>query len=468
MSEVVLVVLSDDDDDGTGSDGTEDTIVFVGGSDVDFEEDEGDEDEGDEDEELVEDAYQAVAASEFVEDLSKDAPRQSTSVVKASSALATPTTAVDWGGALGKLRQRVEDIESGKSMDPSHSLFRLLSSQTPSQQIASFVSTASPSVVTAMSSAISSLLGGLASTPVSGFDTVVKASSEKLGSLCFQLQMTGYMFRNAEYVIALKQLMNIKGSATLEDYKEAFDEIDSDGSGFIDTDEIRHMLDRVYKGKVPKFEVDAFLKFFDSNKDGRISWEEFERGLGRAMAEQNQANRNMRLLGFGNVEDEDEDVPDVEPRIEGTVEVELEDGNVIEIEANEYVKSLKQEVRALKSSLRREKGLPDMMPSPIPGMKLEMPGETFGGITDYIARRQGDLKSLTEGISPEIVSTMKMLVEFVLDGGDSGKARKDKKKEELELEIPGAALQQLALWQLVLGYRLREAEAKGDYLKLLE
>jgi Protein of unknown function (DUF760)/EF-hand domain pair len=353
-------------------------------------------------------------------------------------------------------------------MDPSHSLFRLMSSQTPSQQIASFVSTASPSVVTAMSSAISSLLGGLASTPVSGFDTVVKASSEKLGSLCFQLQMTGYMFRNAEYVMALKQLMNIKGSATLEDYKDAFDDIDSDGSGFIDTNEIRHTLDRVYKGKVPKFEVDAFLKFFDSNKDGQISWEEFERGLGRAMAEQNQANSNMRLLGFGNVEDEDDDVPDVEPRIEGTVEVELEDGNVIEIEANEYVKSLKQEVRALKASLRREKGLPDMMPSPIPGMKLEMPGETFGGITDYIARRQGDLKSLTEGISPEIVSTMKMLVEFVLDGGDSGKARKDKKKEELELEIPGAALQQLALWQLVLGYRLREAEAKGDYLKLLE
>jgi len=29
-------------------------------------------------------------------------------------------------------------------------------------------------------------------------------------------------------------------------------------------------------------------------------------------------------------------------------------------------------------------------------------------------------------------------------------------------------LQQLALWQLVLGYKLREAEAKGDYLKLLE
>jgi hypothetical protein len=262
--------------------------------------------------------------------------------------------------------------------------------------------------------------------------------------------------------------MKIKGSATLEDYKEAFDEIDSDGSGFIDSDEIRSLLDRVYDGRVPGFEVEAFLKFFDSNKDGRISWEEFERGLGRAMAQKNQANKNLRLLGFGSPDDDDDDVPDLQPMLEGTVEVELEDGKVIEIEANEYVNSLKQEVRALKASLRREKGLPDIVPSPLPGMKLEMPGETYGGITDYIARRQGDLKSLTEGISPEIVTTMKLLVDFVLDGGDSGKARKEKGMEGLELELPASALQQLAFWQLVLGYRLREAEAKGDYLKLLD
>jgi len=36
------------------------------------------------------------------------------------------------------------------------------------------------------------------------------------------------------------------------------------------------------------------------------------------------------------------------------------------------------------------------------------------------------------------------------------------------MEIPGAALQQLALWQLVVGYKLREAEATGDYKKMLE
>ena len=93
--------------------------------------------------------------------------------------------------------------------------------------------------------------------------------------------------------------------------------------------------------------------------------------------------------------------------------------------------------------------------------------DDYGGIANYIASQQGDVKALTQGISPEIVETMKMLINFVLEGGDSGKGR-DVPKDKMEMEIPGSALQQLALWQLVLGYRLREAEAKGDYLKLLE
>ena len=61
-----------------------------------------------------------------------------------------------------------------------------------------------------------------------------------------------------------------------------------------------------------------------------------------------------------------------------------------------------------------------------------------------------------------------MLVDFVLDG-NSGNQGKDKPPvNELEMEIPGSALQHLALWQLVLGYKLREAEATGDYKKMLE
>ena len=89
------------------------------------------------------------------------------------------------------LRDRALDQKSGQNTS-SKALFRLITMSTPSEAITKFVSTTNPEVVTAMSAAVSSLLGGLASGPLgSGVETIVKANGEKLGSLCFQLQMTG-------------------------------------------------------------------------------------------------------------------------------------------------------------------------------------------------------------------------------------------------------------------------------------
>ena len=127
-----------------------------------------------------------------------------------------------------------------------------------------------------------------------------------------------YMFRNAEYVLALKDLMNLRGDANLEDYKEAFDRLDSDRSGYIETDEVKQLLDDVYEGKTPKYEVENFVQFFDENKDGRISWQEFEQGLGAAMSTQMEkegpdAMRLQMLQGQMMMADEEEDDDDDEP-----------------------------------------------------------------------------------------------------------------------------------------------------------
>jgi hypothetical protein len=130
---------------------------------------EEEEEEDDDEEEEVPDPYAERASSEFTE---------------------TRGSRLDWGGALGKLRERVNDVESGASQSRSTALFRIMTSQTPNQAIGDFVNTANPQVVAAMSSAVNSLLGGL-SNPAMGVETVVKASGEKIGSLCFQLQMTG-------------------------------------------------------------------------------------------------------------------------------------------------------------------------------------------------------------------------------------------------------------------------------------
>ena len=285
------------------------------------------------------------------------------------------------------------------------------------------------------------------------------------------------MFRNVEYVIALKNLMKLKGSATLQDYKNAFDRLDTDNSGYIESSEVARLLDDVYDGKAPEFEVQTFIKFFDKNNDGKISWDEFEKGLGVAMASSRQTNNApLNLLPPQIDKDDDEEDDEFilpEPDVSGTVQIEFKNGKVVEVDAKEYIQNLKDEAKALKEALSRERGI--RSPRTGAGNSDAMlrqsnpstPMDDYGGIANYIASQQGDVKALTQGISPEIVDTMKMLINFVLEGGDSGKG-KDVPKDKMEMEIPGSALQQLALWQLVLGYKLREAEAKGDYLKLLE
>jgi len=297
------------------------------------------------------------------------------------------------------------------------------------------------------------------------------------------LQMTGYMFRNAEYVLALKDLMNLPGKASIEEYREAFNRLDTDGSGYIEASEVSELLGDVYEGKTPAFEVQTFLKFFDSNDDGRISWEEFERGLG-AMSTEAAASAVAGAMGGGAMadseddEDDDDDYLDVgagseSTKVSGKIKVELESGRVIEVEAQDYINDLKEEAQALKEALSRESGgSPDSDGGSLGGMmamgnKQSSASDEVGGVAGYIASLQGDVKSLTEGISPEVVDAMKQLVDFVLDSGKTKSGSKDLDKEK-EMSLTGSALQQLALWQLVLGYRLREAEATGEYRKLLE
>ena len=122
----------------------------------------------------------------------------------------------------------------------------------------------------------------------------------------------------------------------------------------------------------------------------------------------------------------------------------MEDGTIVEVDAKDYVESLKAEARMLKEALRREKGgltpasngPADMIPGGPPSGGV---GTESMDIAQYIASRQGDVQALTEGISPEIVETMKRLVKFVLEGGESGKAKQDLSEEEIasmEMEIP--------------------------------
>jgi len=374
----------------------------------------------------------------------------------------------DWESDTEELQKRMDQIMLGKS-PPSQKLFQLMTVESPNEAIVRFVADADPQVVQAMSGAVSSLLGGL-SNPSTGVETIVKASGERIASLCFQLQMTGYMFRNAEYVLALKKLMKLSPSATVKDYYSAFKKLDTNDSGYIEAQEVRNLLDQVYgeTGATPSFEIKAFLEFFDTNSDGRISWEEFEKGLSnfsKQELDEQMRQSSFLLSGSDDVEEDDDKEEEETITVSGTIEIELGDGRVMEVEADEYVKSLKAEAEKLKKAIERVDGKDKMMPV-----------DDVEGLASFIAAKKGDMQSLTKGIKPEVVEAMKLLVDFVLDNGneEDGKKKPEpatarekymRKNERMssEMELPGAALQQLALWQLVLGYRLREAEAKGGY-----
>jgi len=479
----------DDNDDYDDDDYDDSELVIDVEGDGAYDDDDYDDDDGDDNELLMEDdPYVGPASSEFDSESSS-----SSSALVTTTGEQLTTADLDWDGALGSLRTRMEDVESGTSGDPSQALFRMMSAPSPNQIIGKFVSSANPQVVQAMSGAVNSLLGGLSSSNM-GIDVQVKASGEKIGSLCFQLQMTGYMFRNAEYVLALKELMQLRGKKlTLKDYKDAFDRVDTDKSGYIELSEIQDLFKVAYGGgeeNIPAYEIRAFLEFFDTNEDGRVSWEEFEQGLASAAtreagtmtsAKDDLADRLLASMEDAGAVDDDEDneaAAEMTEDISGTIEIEMDDGKIVEVDAKEYMESLKEEARKLKLALRREKAggsqpRANSENDPMASLLSSNSGapNDVVDIAGYIASRQGDVKSLTEGIKPELVDTMKKLVDFVLEGGNSTRERKNLSPEEKankDMEIPGSALQQLALWQLVLGYRLREEEAKGDYVKLLK
>jgi hypothetical protein len=155
------------------------------------EEDNYDEEDDDDDDEEDISLYEQSASSEFT-----SSPSSINSSSRRSSRSITPSfpKPTDWGGEYDLLRSRLTDSQSGNN-GPSRALFRSMTSESPNEAIMNFVEGASPEVVGAMSSAVQSLLGGLgySASGSKGIEVIVKANGERLGNLCFQLQMTGYM-----------------------------------------------------------------------------------------------------------------------------------------------------------------------------------------------------------------------------------------------------------------------------------
>ena len=66
--------------------------------------------------------------------------------------------------------------------------------------------------------------------------------------------------------------LEVKGDIEVERIAEAFDRLDSDDSGFISPQNLRDIL-----GNYSDQEIQSLVAEADTDKDGRISFEEFKR-----------------------------------------------------------------------------------------------------------------------------------------------------------------------------------------------
>mmetsp|Transcript_51318 Transcript_51318/g.95421 ORF Transcript_51318/g.95421 Transcript_51318/m.95421 type:complete len:463 (-) Transcript_51318:91-1479(-) len=374
-----------------------------------------------------------------------------------------------------ELQLRAQAIKAGGGGEAG-TLVQLMTAAPVGEVLQGFFSDASPMVTSAMREAVTGVLGGLPRE----VDVTYETTSEKLGSLAGMLMMTGYLFRNTEYVVTLQQLLNIK-SRSLEEYKKVFDEIDVDGSGFIEISEVETLLSRFYDDEqAPSFEVDAFVRFFDRKRKGKISWSDFTKGFGLAAggsAFSSEAQQRKQLnpsailkelgpgsdakggLSAGGNEEEPVAGEPLAVSIEGTVEVATDGGNTVQVDAVVYLDALRAEAEALKSQLRvaAEAELLATSPPPSPLSPSSVPGSAIGQVLTGLDAKQKLL--LTEGIEPTTVEAMRRLVAYMVGETNPSKAR--------EFSVDRSTLASLCLWQLVTGYKLREAEATGKAKELM-
>jgi len=336
---------------------------------------------------------------------------------------------------MAKLQSRIQKIQEGGLSTPASKLFDLATQKSPQRVMQDFITTSPPMVVTAMQEAVTSLLGQL---PPFEFDSQIATTGDKLAALMLQLQMTGYMLRNAEYVMMLRKMLKLR-TRSADEYRAAFDRLDTDGSGYIEAREVEELLKEVYEWNVPQMEIEAFMALFDRDGDGRISWEEFEDALG--VDPTGVSDTSLKLLSAGDPVSDSSSMP----KLSGTITVALDDGGEVQMDAEVYMEQLKEEALALRAELNA-----------LEGQKAQGVGTSLSAYVASLSESQ--LKVLTSGISDDVVEAMKQLVSWILraPSGDGPLER------DAEVQMEQAKLQQLCFYQLILGYQLREAEAKGD------
>ena len=278
----------------------------------------------------------------------------------------------------------------------------VVSKLSPSDLISKFTSTAHPRVQDAVRSTILGLIGTL---PKMAFETTTITTGEKLASLMFQLQMTGYMFKNAEYRLSLSQSlgmdrdMNRVGKFLLEQADVGLDDED---------DEEERLSAGKVKGKIKvRYETKTSSSRSKVSVDG----------------------------------DEDKDADDKEEDDGSDSEFPAME---VEVDAEAYMAELRNEVSKLRDDLTSTRQAKDE--------------SVRKDLLLYIRTLpKQELNTLTNTMSDDVLGAMKGLVNVVMGGIGEGQIDRNTVTEQ-----SGEAMAQLCMWQLVVGYNLRELEVREE------
>jgi len=265
----------------------------------------------------------------------------------------------------------------GLKQEPSgNPYFDVVSRLSPNELVARFVQTAPKRVQDA---ARTTVLGLLGSIPKYALETTILTTGEKLANLMFQLQMTGYMLKNAEYRLSLAEsLKNVPAT-------------------------------------VPT-----------GIKEGELA--------AAAAAAPTASPASLAA-----------------PAVSGHIQLHLANGEAIEVAASEYLAELRSEVRELEEELARK--------------AKEAQPKRQDDLLNYIkSLPEAQMRSLTENINEEVLDAMKKLTHVVVEGLGGGSPAPMGQGDVITQQT-GSAMAQLCMWQLSIGYNLRELEVREDIRK---
>jgi hypothetical protein len=223
----------------------------------------------------------------------------------------------------------------------------------------------------------------------------------------FQLQMTGYMFKNAEYRLSMSQSLGMSDAMSSNFLLSGVEE------EFLDKED-----DPLVSGKIR-----GKLKIRYGKKDKK---------------------KNIDPAATTGTA---EDAPPGTVDNDSSTDENKEDGMEIEVDAAAYMSELRDEVSRLRDELTETKESKDEA----------LQKDLLLYIRTLPAQ---ELKSLTNTMSQDVLVCMKGLVQAVLAGIGDGKIGPDTVTEQ-----SGEAMAQLCMWQLAVGYNLRELEVREEMKK---